>query len=294
MNAKQDSYDRHAAAPHGQARVSVLRPRLRRASPSATFRGFSLLELLVVIAMIALLIAILIPALVQARRRVNQLVCQTNLSTIAKGWHLYLAASGSKFLKSGPGLDNVQVNFGGKQGRIAAFQGPKRLNPSLHLPPVTWSDEAARIFRCPFDSGSGRAQPTFFDYQGSSYQMNHLLVGPPGPPGLQPKPGDPCFAVLERAFKEVTDLNTGSLANEAKLLLAGDCGWYNAWESGIGPKDHIDWHGRPMWHNLAFMDGHVKLTRIRKGMHTTSDYTVIPSRQEQVEVCTCQQEILCD
>jgi prepilin-type processing-associated H-X9-DG protein len=76
------------------------------------------------------------------------------------------------------------------------------------------------------------------------------------------------------------------------LILVGDYGWYNAWYF-MFPKDfHVEWHHKKMHHNIAFMDGHVKLTKIRKGMNTTDQYTVVPFAGEQSEVAQCQAEVL--
>jgi prepilin-type N-terminal cleavage/methylation domain-containing protein len=67
-------------------------------------QGFTLVELLVVIATIALLMSMLLPALGQAKAVAKRTHCLANLRTLSTGWHLYAADHRGLLTYAEPGL----------------------------------------------------------------------------------------------------------------------------------------------------------------------------------------------
>jgi prepilin-type N-terminal cleavage/methylation domain-containing protein len=214
--------------------------------------GFTLVELLVVIGIIAVLIGILLPALSKARAAANRLACQSNVRQLHMGIMLYCNDNRDWFPTYAIGADGilyVQVNddwvWWQQNRNIDDSPIAKYLNIG--------GDKLKKVLRCPSDTLEGRkVDPGDLPGQGTylySYAINQG-VGQNNVPPVQ-------LRTKRAQWRRPAE----------KVLFAEPLGPYYA--AGWG---YMEWlthrHGegistnthRPMGINAsaAFMDGHVQ------------------------------------
>jgi prepilin-type N-terminal cleavage/methylation domain-containing protein len=252
-------------------------------------RAFSLIELLVSIAVIATLMGVLLPGLAQARLTAKSLACLSRLKQIGVGLTLYFndfhetlpQARGP--LPSG-GTAVIGALFAGTRGTLpfygvnttGADKRPlNRYVVSIDIPAQSPADPAFNLdaFRSPCDRGARNtgipippfdAADSYYTLVGSSYTINdHALEGN-GVSTLVPQTaagdGGPMPPVR----------------NTARTWMVGTQPIYN-YESGAD-RGSIWYQPSRIEANLLFVDMHAKMrVRVPPGIADSTDqYTFLP------------------
>jgi len=226
-------------------RNSTGRDALRR--PAA----FTLVELLIVIAVIGLLVALLLPALGGARARAQATTCKSNLRQIGVALILFAGEHNGRL----PGVDNKLGTepwgqwWMGDEVLISGFAGSPHWTPTqagVLLPYLGADHDSARtIYRCPSlrpgEINTGDASNGMFDYS-----IIKAFAG-------APLPAIPATAILFRNTPDEQQHPTPLVVEEDPEFYANN-GWI---DTGHSFEDRLgSWH-RGEGHYVA-VDGSVE------------------------------------
>ncbi len=129
--------------------------------------GFTLVELLVVVAIIGLLASLLMPALARARTRANDVYCLNNLRQLGMAVMVY-AGDNAEHLPIAERIPTLPTDPQNPDPRISDV-----LATYVGKTPGTNTSTAASVFRCLMD------KPQYYKKEGASYEWNESLNDKP-------------------------------------------------------------------------------------------------------------------
>jgi|GEM_PF-1844544 len=148
-----------------------------------TKKGFTLVELLVVISIIALLVSILMPALSQAREQARGLVCKTRMKDIGTMLTLYMVeyddtmVSGAYSNPDGTGGGRITQRLGDFYDRRNDDAGThKRYNTDMLYCPSEWKKTLIAVKTYGDDRSAWPKTWPEMNNRGTMYQFNGFLA----------------------------------------------------------------------------------------------------------------------
>lgn len=256
----------------GRLRQSIVAGVLRAIGPTAgrahpmypSRRGFTLIEVLVVVAIIALLVAVLLPSLSRARELSRRVVCESNLKQMQAANIFYLSDWKGVFPPHRYEVNTARGEIGDDIGEKYWFHLYERYVKSREIPHCpTLANQRRKV-----TNGSNRTWEWKYTRRDLGYGYNGFFLGlySHGDGELGPYNG-PAFIVGRRWWKEsnVKQPSLNILISDCDPNGAGEVSEWGCslwWPAIVGPwDDGVEEEAHLGGANVVFNDGHAEFRR---------------------------------
>ncbi|MGB0714874.1 MAG: type II secretion system protein [Phycisphaerae bacterium] len=171
---------------------------------SRKHRGFTLIEMIVVMAIIALLVAIVVPSLSKARVQAQSTECLAHLRELARGWQMYTDENDGVFvphrMPRKEGLSASESLYDVGNGEKERPRWPGVLSSQIGIPAFDQPDPMnnrqdydGKVYACP-------TEPKWVDERNMGYGYNYQFLGN-SRPGKSSSSRPTYFPVFQSAIK---------------------------------------------------------------------------------------------
>ena len=241
-------------------------------------KGFTLIEILGVIAIIEMLLAILIPALQIAKQQASGAVCLSNLAGLAKAWHIYADGNNSRIVGGTTSLNPYDEWSPGKPAYAWVCSPQTKTGQDLSGVGSTVDEEligvrkgllypyveADKVYHCPgdrrftdppaYDSNNDGVP----DYTGDGGYRTYSIAG--GMFGVNPNGSEWWKIIPHTSLAEIKSPGDKYVFLEEMDGRSYNMGSWVVWPLELGIEEWID--PLAIWHNekstLGYADGHAE------------------------------------
>jgi prepilin-type N-terminal cleavage/methylation domain-containing protein/prepilin-type processing-associated H-X9-DG protein len=264
-------------------------------------QGFTLIEVLVVVAIIALLITVLLPSLKRAREQARTAYCGANLRQIGHGFYFYTQSYNGSFPGSGAWAEYIRPMLQRSLGKKSTAEPPT----GYTLPPDSRFFEV-EVYNCPGDPQKAPTSQLNIDVNGQvvteylllSYAVNENVIWPLN--SLADAEQNQDYSIIPESmrwspigvvdqFGERMPMNMRKITEvkrQSDIVLCADAGddevgvssgqvastafdtaywnWDIDWDVVPTDKPRLEIHHRT-GNNFLFIDGHVSYYKVLNG-----------------------------
>ena len=214
------------------------------------YAGFTVIELLVVLAIMAIMASLLLPALDGGRLKSKRIACQSNLRQLALSVQMYCADSESKLPENRPGGDRPNIWIRGDLKRSLDATNQLLITQSKLFPYASH----ASVYRCPADPSQAYGLPRVRSYSMNGWAGSRYM--------------ESAYPIAKfRTFLRESELAAAGAASiwliqdehEASI----DDAWFLVTMDDTRPFANFPATRHARAYDSNFADGHVELTSLR-------------------------------